>query len=331
MKIHNLTKQINLLFENRVDFILQKDGDKIMQALRQDHLAKGKYNSAKAAIEKLVEADPTSNNKYLQWIVNQYIKRSFRIEDLNRVHNALSEFEKKKRSLEIKDINQYKSLADLEDAVEDIDQSVSKRQQKQEIKKEGADVVAEGPDGVVIKLKTQEDACYYGAGTKWCTAAKNYNQFDEYNEEGPLYVFLGRDGRKFQFHFESGQFMDERDREADLKEALKKYPTLKRFFEIKVNEIDNPEDAYYFVDLFGIRTPKLESLIAKDSKWAFRYANYVIERRWPEAEPTIAKEPRWAYLYAKDVIKGPWAKAEPYIKQDRHWWERYEEFLKSKA
>jgi len=46
-------------------------------------------------------------------------------------------------------------------------------------------------------------------------------------------VFLGRDGCKFQFHFESKGFKDEEDDPIDLKKVLKKYPTIKRFFLMK--------------------------------------------------------------------------------------------------
>ena len=41
--------------------------------------------------------------------------------------------------------------------------------------------------------------------------------------------------------------------------------------------------------------------IAKDPKWAYHYALRVIEGRFPEGEAAIAKDSRVAYLYAQYV------------------------------
>ncbi|NBU99007.1 MAG: hypothetical protein EBS19_12500, partial [Spirochaetia bacterium] len=35
---------------------------------------------------------------------------------------------------------------------------------------------------------TEEASKKYGAGTRWCTAAHNNNQFHNYNDEGPLHI-----------------------------------------------------------------------------------------------------------------------------------------------
>ena len=48
--------------------------------------------------------------------------------------------------------------------------------------------------------------------TQWCTAADGNNQFNYYNSQGPLYININKaDNEKYQFHFESDQFMDETD------------------------------------------------------------------------------------------------------------------------
>ena len=65
-------------------------------------------------------------------------------------------------------------------------------------------------DREVLWIKTVDAARLYGSGTKWCTAARNNNIFDSYNNRGRLYIILAGD-RKFQLHYQSDQFMDERD------------------------------------------------------------------------------------------------------------------------
>ena len=56
-------------------------------------------------------------------------------------------------------------------------------------------------------------ACDLGSGTSWCTATGNTKTwFDRYAKDGPLYIFIGPNGEKYQFHYESEQYMDKNDR-----------------------------------------------------------------------------------------------------------------------
>lgn len=199
-------------------------------------------------------ADPTNEKKYTQWIVNRYKKKDFRQEDHPRIHTALKDFETHKNKLAVKDINQYKSLNDLEDAVHPHLGVVSKKQEKQEIKHQGADLVHNEPGLMVHKLKTREAACHYGAGTKWCTAAKHNNMFDQYNKKGPLYV-VTTPKEKYQFHFESDQFADSKDRMKDLSSLIKEHPQLKNVEAFKssshgIHFHDKKESKNYISDVF---------------------------------------------------------------------------------
>ena len=47
-----------------------------------------------------------------------------------------------------------------------------------------------------------------------------------FSHYGTLYVITTRDGNKYQFEFDSKQFMDEQDREVDLSEVLEEYPSI---------------------------------------------------------------------------------------------------------
>ena len=60
-------------------------------------------------------------------------------------------------------------------------------------------------------------------------------------------------------------------------------------------------------------SPDLEPAIAKHAKWAFFYANNILNGRFELGEPTIARDGQWAYMYALYVIKGRWEIGEEAI------------------
>lgn len=156
-------------------------------------------------------ADPTPKKVYTQWVLNQYKRGNIRQEDHPRIREALSNFEKYKGKLDKKDINQYKSISDIESAVgPHLGQATSGKEEKRIIKAEGADLVHSGNGVLIHQIKTEGAACLLGSGTKWCTAAKKNNMFSRYAEKGPLFI-IQHQGRKFQFHSNADQMMDEED------------------------------------------------------------------------------------------------------------------------
>jgi hypothetical protein len=181
-------------------------------------------------------ADPTKKKTHTQWILNQYKKGNIRQEDHPRIKETLSNFETHKGKLKNKDINQYKNLSSVEDAVEPhLGTAGSKKAEKKAVKAEGADLIHNDEKrGVTVHhIKTEKAACSYGAGTKWCTAGKQNNMFNNYNERGPMHV-IQHQGRKYQFHNASFQFMDEKDREVSLKDV---HPDIQK----SLAESDHPE------------------------------------------------------------------------------------------
>lgn len=87
----------------------------------QGDLDKEDYEgAARTIVNYFAEGDPTKNNKYLDWIVRQFIKGHLMWEDSFKMRNLLDDFEKYRRKLEKKDLNQYESYRDLEEAVEPL-------------------------------------------------------------------------------------------------------------------------------------------------------------------------------------------------------------------
>lgn len=357
-----------ILFEDRLDYIANNMGNELILAAKKDkQIARffDEVDNPLNVIQILSTIDPTPTNKYIQWIANLFVKNGFKYEDKLQVKSVLEKFTKYQNKLEEKDINKYKTLRELDDALINIDpeSAKSKREEKRNIKHEGSKVMTKGPDGVVLLLKTEEAACYYGKGTQWCTAAtEDFNYFNDYNNYGNIYVFLGADGRKYQMYFQEFEIMDERNYDADLSYLCAKYKTVNHFikrmvmprikksassaYEFLVNSgfkgrwpgsepyiMKSPYVAYLYAEniIMG-KWPEAEPYIMKDSKAAVAYAHVILDDRWPEAEPHIMKHRGASYPYARDVIKGRWPEAEKYIESESNSrnWNHYLRFVMQK-
>ena len=175
---------------------------------------------------RIVAADPTSGNgarvgAYSKWLLSLYRhmsemeRRRFVDEDLTKATEYLTVFDKYKSQLpqNVRNISKYESLPRLYDAIKQFfdDKPHTKGEMKRQIKS-GAEKVYEDERWLVVIPHTEEASCLYGANTQWCTAARKDNAFDEYAPSGNLYINIDKkNNRKYQFHFESNQFMDETD------------------------------------------------------------------------------------------------------------------------
>jgi hypothetical protein len=305
------------LNEYKRDITIQKLGDKLINAAKRD-----RNQTIDEIFDSLESIDPTKNKQYVQWLANQYIKGQFRLEDSNRVKQVLVDFDKLKPRLQQRDINRYDfhSLDDTIDNIKNVELGSGATDNIFEIPKD-SEVLYSGPYGILAIPKTEEASCELGKGTKWCTAAKENNMFNTYSKDGPLYIWRDRNGAKYQFHFNSMQFMDSKDIPIEpklLNYFRTEHPILSKLFKREEKEISqNAKTAYYYaVDVIGGRFPGAESIIAKDPEYSYLYAKRVVKDRWPEAESTIIKNAGDAYYYSKDVIKGRWPEAESTIIKD---------------
>ena len=163
------------------------------------------------------EGNPKRMGNYCKWLLKIYLERNLKLEDLYKATEYLTVFNKKRKMMEGgADINRFKSLQELYKAVqpfiEDKTLGMSNSEKESEAKK-GAEKVYEDDRWIVIVPHTKEAACYYGKNTQWCTAAEqSNNMFDNYNDDGELYINIDKHtNEKYQFHFESDQFMDATD------------------------------------------------------------------------------------------------------------------------
>ena len=93
-----------------------------------------------------------------------------------------------------KDINSYNinTLGYLTQALSMIS---SKKEQEREAKKQ-AERIFESGDVLVIRALTHNASCYFGAGTRWCTAGQQPDYFNKYTKDGKLYYFIDKSNRR---------------------------------------------------------------------------------------------------------------------------------------
>jgi hypothetical protein len=125
--------------------------------------------------------------KYLDWVGKFFDEVGFDSKFKDLV-GALKRFETISTNLPLTDINQYKSLDELTNAIKTYDNRV--RRDVKEVK--GGKVVYDDGRFFVVNPLNYESSCYYGKGTKWCTAAETDTHFKRYNEDGKLFYIIDR-------------------------------------------------------------------------------------------------------------------------------------------
>ena len=230
-----------LLLEYNQAATAQRFGDKILQTVLKDpspelaniyHLLhdrkqfkdfnlnpQQKTNILISVMQAIEGCDPTKNKEYTVFLAKMYANGGWgcRIEDLeSKIKPALVKFHtlklKKKIPSPRNDIMRYANLADFVSVMDEYEDPEEKKQ----VDKGTAKTVFENDAVRIVVPEDQNAACYYGQGTRWCTAAtKGANYFGQYSKDGPLYILLPKqpqwNGEKYQLHFASEQFMDEDD------------------------------------------------------------------------------------------------------------------------
>ena len=173
-------------------------------------------------LDTLLRIDPTvvQNSRglfvgrYGVWIGNMYANGSIKLGDIPELKSALVTYDKNKSQLP--NIKDCKSLSELIEWVKDLSDDF-KPVRKQSDAKENLEKVYEDNEWVVYVPHSHAAARRGGEGTHWCTASENDYYYNYYSKDGPLYINIRKsDGAKFQFHFESDQFMDSDDEHIQL-------------------------------------------------------------------------------------------------------------------
>ena len=185
-------------------------------------------------IAYLMSMDPNPRQAYTVWLVTRYLNGDYFIEDAPQIREHLTVFDRVKQRLANKDILRY-STGDLFDAIRpylEANAPKSNASAERELAQKMHDpkqvrILYNDADLKVLVPLTKAASCYFGRSTKWCTAATSNNHHDHYSQQGPLIVILfKKENRRYQYHYESNQFKDERDVEIDRGELLRAHPIL---------------------------------------------------------------------------------------------------------
>jgi hypothetical protein len=188
--------------------------------------------------------DPSPAKKYVNWMIVRYLRGDIkRLEDIpSRISGALKKYmslgNKKKLKPEHRDINRISDIEDIVDEYSDVDVTSKSEMADKYVSSGEANIVYDDNEYKVIIPKTEEASCYYGRNTRWCTASRNNNMFKHYDVDGPLYIILHKPtNTRWQFHFNSNQYMDERDEPINIIDFFKKHKTIFGVFK-KLGKVD---------------------------------------------------------------------------------------------
>jgi Domain of unknown function (DUF4116) len=171
----------------------------------------------KDLILRFAGSDPTPGKSRTQWLIKTYIwDEKFNLEDLGRAHAALAAFERFKRKLPVeqRELSRFKSLRTLEELVDPFVKAEAKarlerdlstatgreKRRLEELKARDESIIVQEGEGIptIAVPMTEFASCWWGRGTKWCTAAEKNNAFQEYHKKAPLIIMVCNDGAKFQ-------------------------------------------------------------------------------------------------------------------------------------
>lgn len=250
----------DILLEYNRDITAQKLGGVLLQKFRkeppqwQDAILplprelspEGTASAITQLLSKFERADPTPNKQYVPWMLKSYINTPHqRFEDaITKPTEYLRKYFKLVQKKQIpqpnNDINRIPNFTAL---TQIVDQYPDVIDEPKNVDRGQAKPYYEDADLRIIIPQDMTAACYYGQGTKWCTAGRENNMFDRYNNDGEMYIIIPKKtthpGEKYQFHFQTKQFMNEMDRRADITELRKRYPQLVDIFakQAKANNV----------------------------------------------------------------------------------------------
>jgi hypothetical protein len=196
--------------EFNISEIINKNlGGLLNEGRLEDVKAKYPNNSANY-VSALSERDPSGNNKYLAWLAKVALWSTKEIRelsggedndwhirryggrwkvDIDTLISNLEHFHNNPQKYEKKDINQYKTDKELDDATEIAKTKLSRK----ELKDQGGEKVYEDDNFILIHPKTHEASCKYGSRTRWCVTMRGYTgYFERYSTNGPLFFLIDK-------------------------------------------------------------------------------------------------------------------------------------------
>ena len=149
------------------------------------------------------------NHKYTDFILKVLDPNSDIDMNVDIAVGLIQDFDKYQSQLNKKDINQYNTFSELEDALLPFHEKEKEKELEGQSKK-----IYEKGDFVVIQPKTEEASCKYGSNTKWCVTSKGSGHFGRYTagRQGLYFIInkaksTNKNYSKIAIHFDDEGYM----------------------------------------------------------------------------------------------------------------------------
>jgi hypothetical protein len=260
--------------------IPEKIKERYFRILEQEIKDKNGVELTPEGLLSVFENDPSHRGKYIRWMIDVYKKMDNKVfyEDLYKIKESIEIFEKVKTKLSSEERNilsypthqeLWKNIKQYKDNKEFI---LSKNQLR------GDTIVNDEYDTLlvtdlykVIVVKTHRSSCYWGSGTRWCTAvSSNISTYLEYANKGPLCIIHYNDGdftKNIQFHIEKSQYMDYDDNPIEPEKLFTKYgdvlEVFAKYIEDKRYNFVEKKELKFYQDSFLRSIEKKQFLLSK--------------------------------------------------------------------
>lgn len=185
-------------------------------------------DEAEKVIKQINEADPTGNYAtYTQWLLGQYLKGNFKLEDTDEAKELLKTFNEETKSKRLKGVNinqsKYQDLkAILEDHLGTSDKASDKL--SKELENTDAEFLTSYTDKEtgdkydLIKVSDSKDAEKLFSGSDWCV--RHPDTAEKYLESGN-FLLLRKNGKNYLLkHPEDFKYVDDTDPTKEMQEEF---------------------------------------------------------------------------------------------------------------
>lgn len=203
----------------------------------------------------LCKSDPKYNKnehgefagKFTHWLCQQYENGDIDKSDISGIKENLLLFIQNKNRMDFPPLNNitYSELVDfvspLKDGGDDDMNPILKSIDNKDVR-ENTEIWYDDDEWLVVIPHSYEASRYWGGDTRWCTASSNPYYYNYYKNEygGEYYININKKtNEKYQFHFESSQFMDEDDNSITPSEIGLTSELMEKYEEEKNVDLDN--------------------------------------------------------------------------------------------
>lgn len=149
-------------------------------------IVKKKYPDLEKQIDFLSRNDPSGQNKYLMWGIEQYKNGHI----MSEIYDVIRSFHKNLQRIKKKDLNKY-SFDDAKKIVDELDEKKTRGQKNIQISKNVEKLPIGNDDFDLLWIGEHDAAQKYGTGTEWCVTEKDPSRFNQYGKnDGKLLYFL---------------------------------------------------------------------------------------------------------------------------------------------